>query len=272
MPFDQSQILSVSTKRRVSDLQITWLSSAAVGTWFQVYANRQLVDSTKSRRSVIPAPSVDTRIDIGTVATGEARTDFSASLPAKPNTKALLEWTGGTFLDPLGLRDVAGFFVYASATPAGFGSGGFGMGGFGQGLPSVDYSEPLANIPAYTNGITTDGFGMGGFGMGGFGASSGSYSWESDPLVSGLWSFAVAAYDSGGNVGVIAADNLAIAAAPSPPAASQGGSRLTYTLAGFGVGGFGGQGFGMGGFGQSGFGGGVGFGQSQVILNWNPAE
>lgn len=250
-------------------LHLSWVSGAPAGTWYQVYVNRGLAWSGKARTTVIPNPGSASRIDIGTVGTGESRVDFSASLPVAPSNRALLSWTGGTFLDSTGGRDVQGFRVYGSTTPAGFGSDGFGAGGFGTGLSTVNYATPLIDIPAYTNGIITDGFGMGGFGAGGFGMGSASYSWTSGPLAGGLWTYAVAAYDRSGAIGTVGTINQTILAPPKAPAAYGDGSRLRCSLAGFGVGGFGGDGFGFNGFGSGPFGGGLGFGQSEITLNWN---
>jgi hypothetical protein len=145
--------------------------------------------------------------------------DFSSSLPldAGMSTRASLSWLGGTYLDPSGLDDVQGFYIYGATAPGG----------------PVDYTTPSATILAYPGGWISDGFGLGGFGQGGFGRSATSYSWESIPLGSGTWSFAVVPYDAAGNSrtpGQIA--SVTIAEAPLPPAATTDGTPLSYLYAG----------------------------------------
>ncbi len=269
--FDQSQIISVNPPiQRQGELFLSWTSSAPAGTWYQVYLNRLLMWSGQRTSAFIPAPSSTSRIDIGTVAdSSEARINFSASLPTTIQNRADIAWEGGDFLDPSGLGDIAGFYVWTSTSPAGYGTGGYGAGGYGTGAATIDFSGPIANIPAYTNGITTDGYGMGGYGAGGYGFAGATYSWTSEGLAGGLWSFAVAAYNLEGAIGDISTINLAIIGPPAPPAAFQSGSRLHYSLIGYGVGGYGGQGCGADGYGDGPYGGGVGYGESEAILTWN---
>jgi hypothetical protein len=269
MSFSQAAITSVSYTEQLGELAITWTSTAPPNTWYQIYVDGQLVDRGKSLSAVIPAPTEGAQIVIGTVDAADSMTNFSSSLPASPATRAELSWTGGMFLDSLGT--VAGFNVYGVTSltgfglggfgaggygsPGGFGTGGFGVGGFGIGDEALNLT-PLATIPAYTNGVVTSGFGMGGFGAGGFGSASASYSWTSDALPSGTWTFAVAAFDQAGNIGALQSTSVTIAAPPSEPPAFADGSRLDYILAGFGA-----PPFGAG-----------GFGQSVVQLSWNPSE
>jgi hypothetical protein len=152
------------------------------------------------------------RIDIGTVGLGEQTTDFSSSLPAAPLDRALLSWLGGSYLDPTGNNDVAGFRIYGEAAP-------------GKG---IDYTTSLAQVRAYPGGILTDGFGLGGYGQGGFGRSASAYVWMSPALRSGTWSFAVVSFDAAGNLGLPAVSSISIQAPPRPPAAFADGSRLAY--------------------------------------------
>jgi hypothetical protein len=252
--FDQSQIISVNPPiQRQGTLFLRWISAAPAGTWFQVYVNRMLMWSGQRTSAEVPAPSSTSRIDIGTVGDGEARTNFSASLPTSLQNRAELTWEGGSFLDPSGLGDIAGFYVWMSPSPS----------------TAVDFSQTVANVPAYTNGITTDGYGMGGYGAGGYGFAGANYSWTSDGLAGGIWSFAVAAYNLEGAIGDIVTVDLTILGPPAPPASFQGGSRLHYVLHGYGVDGYGGQGYGADGYGAGPYGGGVGYGQSKAVLTWN---
>ena len=109
---------------------------------------RALVWHGTARWVAIPMPSSQVRIDIGAVQAGEGTTDFSVQLPAAPGDRAQLSWLGGSYLDPTGNDDVAGFRVYGETAP-------------GNG---IDYTGALAEIIAYPGGILTDGFGRGGFG------------------------------------------------------------------------------------------------------------
>ncbi|MGC8638723.1 MAG: hypothetical protein ACP5XB_02460 [Isosphaeraceae bacterium] len=212
--FDQSSIKEV--KPPVWDgsaLQLEWSSTAPSGTVFQVYASRTLVWSGTSTWVALPMPSGPVRIDIGTVGPGEAAIDFSTSLPAAPQDRAQLSWLGGTYLDPTGNDDVAGFQIYGEVSPGG----------------GIDYQNPLAKINAYPGGILTDGFGLGGFGQGGFGRAASTYTWTSPALSTGTWSFAVVSVDAAGNQGAPTVTSVVILAPPRSPAAFADGSRMSYT-------------------------------------------
>jgi hypothetical protein len=214
MPFDQSVITEVKPPLwDGSALQLEWTSTAPLGTVFQVYVSRTLVWHGTSRWVAIPMPSSQVRIDIGTVGPGEETTDFSAQLPPSPSDRAQLSWLGGSYLDPTGNDDLAGFRIHGEKTPGG----------------GIDYTEALAEIRAYPGGIRTDGYGLGGFGQGGFGRAASSYQWASPALKSGTWSFAVVSFDTAGNTGVPAVTSVAIAAPPRPPMPFPDGSRLKYT-------------------------------------------
>ena len=118
MPFDQSTITEV--KPPVWDgsaLHLEWTSTAPAGTVFQVYVGRALAWHGTGRWVAIPMPSSRVRIDIGAVGPGEETTDFSAVLPAAPSDRAQLSWLGGSYLDPTGNDDVAGFWVYGEPVP-----------------------------------------------------------------------------------------------------------------------------------------------------------
>jgi len=212
--FDQSTITEVKPPAwDGSAVQLEWTSTAPLGTVFQVYVARALVWHGTARWVSIPMPSSQVRIDIGVVRAGAESTDFSAQLPAAPGDRARLSWLGGSYLDPTGKDDVAGFRVYGETAPGG----------------GIDYSRTLAEIRAYPGGILTDGYGLGGFGQGGFGRSASSYEWTSTALSSGVWSFAVVSVDAAGNPGVPAVTSVTILAPPRPPAAFPDGSRLKST-------------------------------------------
>ena len=87
----------------------------------------------------------------------------------------------------------------------------------------------LADITAYPSGITMDGFGFGPFGSGGFGAAASTYTWTSEPLLSGNWFYAVVPYDSAGNLGTPATTSVLITVPPAPPGLDDDNLRLTYT-------------------------------------------
>jgi hypothetical protein len=209
--FDQSTIDEV--KPPVWDgasLHLEWTSSAPPGTIFQVYLGGRLAWHGTSRWVALPMPPRRVRIDIGSVGPGEGTVDFSSQLPAAPADRALLSWLGGTYLDPTGRDDLAGFRIYGERVPGG----------------GVDFSKPLAELPAYPGGIQTDGFGLGGFGQGGFGRSASAYRWSSPPLGLGTWTFAVVPVLGSGAEGAPALRTVTITAPPRPPAAFPDGTRL----------------------------------------------
>ena len=215
MPFDTTAITEVFPPVvRAGEAWIGWTSSAPAGTWFQAYVNRRLAWWGQSLGFALPPPDGRARVDIGAVAATERTTDFSASLPASPADRVLLSWLGGSYQDPTGGDDVAGFRVYGEPAP--------GAG--------ISYAAPLATVAAYPGGIPTDGYGLGGFGLGGFGRSASAYSWESSPrTANGLWHYAVRPFDAAGNEGTASLVAVNVAAPPQPPARNAAGVRLTYT-------------------------------------------
>jgi hypothetical protein len=210
--FSQSLITEVfPPKIRGSQVYIRWTSLAAPGSWFQVYIDDKLAWWGQRRSVRLPIPAGLRRIDIGTVGAGGEQTSFSSSLPPAPARRATLSWTGGTYLDPT----IAGYAVYSSANAGG----------------AVDYSKSKATITAYPGNLYTDGYGLGGYGYGGYGESPGSFTWTSDPLISGVWSFAVKPFDSAGNYGTAQLCSVTIAVPPDPPAPYTDATRLKYTYA-----------------------------------------
>ncbi len=178
--------------------------------WFQIYLNGALAWwGQTTTATLIIGSTGPIRVDIGTVLPGEEQTDFSADLPASPARRANLSWLGGSFES----IDIAGFRVYGSDEPGG----------------SVDMTTVLADITAYPSGIMTDGFGLGGFGYGAFGQVAGTYTWTSEPLTDGTWSYAIVPYDDAGNAGTIATTSVTINCPPLPPALYGDNTRLHYT-------------------------------------------
>jgi hypothetical protein len=211
MAFSQSTITSVNPPAfRGSQVYISWTSSAAPGTWYQVYLDDVLAWYGQTTSVSLPVPTdPPVRIDIGTVGWGEEQTSFAGSLPAAPLRQVELNWLGGTYEG----TDLAGFNVYGEAAP--------GAG--------INYSDIFATITAYAAGIYTDGYGMGGFGLGGFGESSSAYSWTSDTLTSGTWHWGVKPFDTAGNEGTAETASAVIAVPPLEPAPFSDGLTLHYT-------------------------------------------
>jgi len=236
MPFSQATIQGVSPPQlRGNQVYLSWSSSSPTGTWFQVYVNQRLTWSGQRRWTWIPVPAGPVRIDVGTVGDGEQDRNFAATLPSAPARRAQITWQSGTYKG----IDLSGFRVYGSDAPGG----------------AVDYSVALADITAYPAGITTDGFGVGRFGGGGFGQAASRYSWISNPLAAGTWTFAVVPYDTAGNQGTAQLTTVTIDAPPrTPPPFNGTTTRLQYSL----------NGFGQTGFGQ------IGFGLPTATLSWNP--
>jgi hypothetical protein len=234
--FSQLSITEVFPPRlRGSQVFIAWSSSAPPATWFQVYINHQLAWYGQRTSVTLPMPSGPIRIDIGTVGAGNETTGFATSLPPAPDRCARLAWQGGTFQDP----DIAGFHVYGSDTPGG----------------AVDYTNILASITAYPAGITTDGWGLGAYGSGGWGEVAGTYTWTSEQLDGGLWTFAVTPFNAAGNEGQAATVSIQINAPPREPAPFPDGPRLHYSLLAYG---------------QYPYGT-LGYGEPQAVLTWNPS-
>jgi len=216
MAFDQTNITGVDPPSwGRGQLHLSWTSTAAAGSWYQVYVGRKLMWYGQAKEATVPGVPYRAQVDVGVVDASERAVDLSASLPAPPNDRVTLSWQGGTFQD----AGVVGFRIYAD----GFGSGGFGEGGYGSD------GSPVGRVLAYTPGVYTDGFGSGGFGSGGFGAAAGSYSWTSDALANGDWTFRVTTYDSAGNEGSSLTTTATISAPPQPPARDALGRRLAYT-------------------------------------------
>lgn len=213
MPFDQSTIVDVAPPVwDGSTLQLSWTSTAPAGTTFQVYVARRLAWSGTARWVSLTMPDSRVRVDVGAVGAGEGDLDFSSSFPGATADRVTLAWLGGSYLDPTGRDDVQGFRVFGPPAPG----------------AAVDYTTPLAEIPAYPGGTPIDGYGIGGFGQGGFGKAGSSYSWTSSALEGGAWTFAVASFDAAGNLGTPTTSTTTIAAPPRPPAAAADGSRLQY--------------------------------------------
>jgi len=211
MPFSQSTIIGDPTwTADAFELRVAWASSAPAGTYFQLYVDGKLAWAGVQRTATIPRPASFARIDVGTVAQGEATTDLGASIPSLGGTarRVTLPWQGGTYLDDA----IAGFNVYGESTP--------GAG--------VNYSTPLAFVAAYGS-LVSDGWGLGGWGEGGWGAAASDYSWTSDPLYSGTWHWGVKPVDTAGIEGTAATYSATVVAAPRPPAASASGVMLSYS-------------------------------------------
>ena len=210
MPLDDSAISNVRAARSGTDLLVTWDSTAPAGTIYQVYLDGDPVRHGTGLEARVPFPVHTTgRVDVFAVGPGESGVDFTATLPPPPwgHSRATLGWDGGTYLGD----DIASYRVYSSAAPGG----------------AVDLTAPVAVVTAYDQGVVDDGFGQGGFGGGGFGLAASSYSWRSDPLAPGVWSFQVHAVDDAGNESTAAAATVTVAGPPGPPALGPGGVRVT---------------------------------------------
>jgi len=237
--FTTAYIESVSPPQWTgADMLLSWVADPPPGYVYQVYLNESLAWHGSTTYCHLPWPSGYITVAIGNVLAAEATTDFSADLAAVPQRRAELEWLGGTFLDPTLQGDIAGFHVYGEATPGG----------------GIDYGTFLADIPAYVGQAQIDGWGYGGFGLGGFGLAAGSYSWTSNALTSGTWTFAVKSYSLAGNESTPQTCAVVINVPPLPPAPYSGTLvRLHYSLLAYG---------------QPGYGAG-GFGEPEVLLQWN---
>jgi hypothetical protein len=188
-----------------NDLYVSWSSSSASGTTFQVYLDRVLRWSGTETSAYFSLPSDDVYVDVVAVDPGSGTTDYSASFPAIPPRRATLEWSGGRYL----IETISGFNVYSCLAPGG----------------SVSYATAVAFVPWAPLGLPQDGFGIGGFGCGGFGRSEVRYRWTSGVLANGSWTFGIVALDGGGALGPPYELTETITAPPRPPAMA-GRSRL----------------------------------------------
>lgn len=198
MAFDSSVITRVYPPAPTSPgaVRLRWEASSPAGTTFQVYASGLLVWAGAATTCVIPTPSGKVRIEIGAVGAAEKDLDFSGSLQPAPLDRATITWTGGPALGD----DLAGFHVYQGASAGG----------------PIDYSRPVATIPAYAGGKPVAG------------VSESSYRWVSPPLRSGSWSFGVRSFDVNGNEGAAMEGVVVVAIPPEPPTRDGNGVRLTY--------------------------------------------
>lgn len=212
MSFDQSSIVDGPTiSPDGQDLLVTWTATDGPGTMFQLYMNGSLAWHGTKRSVRLPWPTGDVRVAVGTVGFDEGSVDYSWLLPSAPADRVLLEWHGGTWQG----ADLAGFRLYMSTSPGG----------------AVDFATPVATIPATVAGVGLDGWGIFPWGSGRWGKSSVPYSWTSDRLASGVWTFAVAPFDLAGNQqGSPLSVSATVASPPRPPAADASGARLSYTL------------------------------------------
>jgi hypothetical protein len=227
MAFSQSGIGNVLLRAEGSDIVVSWTSTNPPGTTYQVYVDRALAWYGTTTRCHVPLPANaggrNVWVEVGSVGAFEPTTDYSSSLaaPGGRSERAVLSWSGGTYLDPSGRDDVHSFGIYQSSAP---------------GQP-VSFAQVVDTVFAYPGGWINDGFGKGGFGGGGFGRAATAYTWESGPLGSGVWQFAVVPFDQAGNSKSAGPTvNVTIQAAPLPPAPAADGTRLSRSYAGPGTG------------------------------------
>jgi hypothetical protein len=223
MAFSETNITDVRVVANGPDLFVAWSASSPAGTTFQVYVDRRLAWSGVSQRCHVPIPAGglgrNIWVELGTVGSDEPTQDYSSSLvaPGGRSERAQLSWFGGTYLDPTGQDDIQGFQIYQGPSPG----------------ATVDMTASVDTVVAYPGGWINDGFGKGGFGGGGFGRSATLYEWQSGPLVSGVWQFAVVPFDKAGNSqGTGPSVPVTINAAPRPPAMDAGGARLSSVYSG----------------------------------------
>jgi hypothetical protein len=192
MAFSQASITELRIVPSGGDLLVSWSSSAAAGTTYQVYIGRRLAWYGQALSIRQPMPAGQVTVEVGTVNSGEGASDFSASLPTAPLDRVILAWPGVT-TDPY----LAGYHVYSSSVPGG----------------AVDYATILGNVPAFTGTVGTNA----------------NYAWTSLRLAAGSWTFAIRPYDRAGNEGTADTIIVVSAAPPLPPALNAERERLTYS-------------------------------------------
>jgi len=216
MPLDLTGIdVELIPEPDQGQVLVRW-SGRPPGATYQVYVDGRLVETTLATSTTIPWPAGPVDVSVGAVDASEAAVPFAVPVPLD---RALVEWTGGRYLDPGadGLYDdLAEFRVYGSPGP---------------GLP-VDAGAALAIVPPGPNGVAPDGAGVGRAGFGLAGRSEVAYRWTSGRLAAGTWAFRVLAFDKAGNPGAdpVADATITIVAPPAPPRADAEGRRLRATL------------------------------------------
>jgi len=218
MAFSQNGISDVRVVANGPDLFVAWSSSVPAGTTFQIYVDRRLTWYGRSQHCHVPIPAQgigrNIWVEVGTVGPNESTTDYSSELiaPGARTERARLSWSGGTYLDPSGHDDIQAFQIFQSSVAG----------------ASVNMAVAIDSVTAYPGGWVNDGFGKGGFGEGSFGRAATIYNWQSGPLGSGVWQFAVVPVDKAGNLqGVGQVASVTISAAPRPPALDASGTRIT---------------------------------------------
>lgn len=243
MSFDQTDILEVVATPTGKDLKVSWVSSAAPGTFYQCYVNRVLSWFGSATSCVVPMPpsGITASIDVGTVLASEAPFTqvLGLPVPGSGGQRVTLTWVGGSFLG-----SVDHFNVYSGLTPGG----------------AVSYAKAIGRVVAYEQGIVTDGAGIGPAGYGIAGVSAASYFWTSLPLAPGTWNFGVKPADANNVEGSASTFSATVAGPPKPPARNAAGKRLTYTYTKGGPGPINGAGIGGAGMGTAGIGASIGAG------------
>lgn len=193
--FDQSGIVvRTDWLPAQGEVVLSWTSPAPAGTTFQVYWGGVLAWHGTARTATFPWPSGDVLVQVGTVGPGQGAIPQGPSPPPGYDTHAAIGWG---YDEPSG--DAASFHVYGSPS---------------AGAP-VDYSRPLATVPAYAGGVGAPVAGR-----------ASRYSKTFGPLKSGAWTFGVRSVDAAGNEGPTREVQVPIVAAPAPPAADPQGDRL----------------------------------------------
>lgn len=218
MAFTTTTITSIAPAVRMPGnlAYVAWTSTAAAGTFFQAYVDGNLIYFGQALSCLIPWPATGTsRIVIGSVASiDDPSIPQASALPTMPDRRVTLTWQGGTVEGSA----IAGFHVYMGTTPGG----------------AVSYTAPVATIGAFPGGVDPGSmWDVPPWDSSPWDASENSYSWTSDTLDSGVWSFAVAPYDTAGNEGTPQTTTATIAAPPTAPGLFSDGTRLHYQLVGW---------------------------------------
>lgn len=204
----QSTITGVSVVQGDGTTEVSWTSSEAAGTWFQVYVGGRLAWAGTSRTCALPTPAAARPVPCAILAVPDGREteDFSGLLPAQPGggSKAVVRWLGGPYLG-----DLVDYVVYRSASAGG----------------AVDYGTAIAAVPAAPAG-DGDGAGQGPAGEGGAGDAATVYQYAEVPPGPGAWAYGVKARDYGGRLGTAVEFTVTVAMPPLPPPLYADGRRV----------------------------------------------
>lgn len=208
MGLNPDNIKSISVVNQFNEYAISWTTFLPRDTFYQVYINHRLSWSGNKTSCVLPIPSMsivgNVWIEVEEVDVSERFSSHDELLDGGVGfgSRAVLNWLGGSYLDTAQNDNVLGFLVTSSKI----------------GDSDTQHSS-VSELVCYPGSWISDGYGLGSYGTGGFGRVSTFYSWTSNFLSSGVWSFAVSPIALNGETGSTA--TVTVLEIPESPLAPQ---------------------------------------------------